>query len=576
MFNHTYYKLFNPLNTARDKPVIYFILCWTVLNALQAYTLELQGDEAYYWLYSRYLDWGYFDHPPMVALFIRIGDTLLHNEFGLRLLTVLTSSASVFLLWVILKKYSVDAIAFILVISGIFIFHIYGFTTTPDGPLFFFTVVFYYFYQQYLEKDTWSLALVLGIVVACLLYSKYNAVLLIAFTVFANIKLLKRSSFWLIVLSAAGLYVPHILWQVTHGYPSVNYHLFERSASTYSFTNTFSYLPGQLLMAGPLIGWFLFYKAFSTRIKDAFTRCLMVNCIGTLIFFLISSFKGEVQPQWTFILFAPLVMLVLISFKQADRPKWFLPLAIGNVTLILIVRIIVIMGFGFAKTYGHLKSYYGFKEWAQQVKQKAGNSYVIMSEGFQNPSKYNYYTNSLKCFAYDTRYYRRTQFDIWPMEDSIQQKKVYYLTSYPVKGLTTDSLKLKAGTWYTAWVNDVRTYQKVNLETTSYKIKAVAGQEVCFNLTVSNKYNHTISFSNDHDLHHVYMEICTFNGDNIIDVQEADADFYKIILKPGENTHYIFKFKAPSLKGNYELIFSLRTDPFPGSKNSRIIKLRVK
>jgi 4-amino-4-deoxy-L-arabinose transferase-like glycosyltransferase len=113
-----------------NKVILYFLLLWTILNAIQAYTLELQGDEAYYWLYSRYLDWGYFDHPPMVAIFIRIGDALMHNELGLRLITVLASSASVYLLWLILKKYAVDAVAFALVVSGIFVFNIYGFTTT--------------------------------------------------------------------------------------------------------------------------------------------------------------------------------------------------------------------------------------------------------------------------------------------------------------------------------------------------------------------------------------------------------------------------------------------------------------
>src|ERR1700722_8135471 len=450
--------------TQRDnKIILWFLLAWTTLNIIQACTLELQGDEAYYWMYSRYLDWGYFDHPPLVAVFIRIGDWIMHNEFGLRLLTVFASTFSVWLLWLTLKKYAVDAMAFALVVASIFIFHIYGFTTTPDAPLFLFTALFYYFYQRYIEEDKLCFALILAVIVACLFYSKYNAVLVVGFTVLANIKLLQRRTFWLIAVLAALLYLPHILWQINHGYPSINYHLFERSGEKYSFINSLSYFPGQLLMAGPLVGWFFFYKAFRVKVKDPFIRCLLVNCIGTLIFFFISSIKDEVQPHWTFVLFAPLVMLVLIAFKQAGgRPKWLLPVAMVNISIIVAVRIIIILGLGFAKTYGHLKSYYGFKDWTTAVKQKAGNNYVVMIEGFQNPSKYNYYTNSLKCFAYDTRYYRHTQFDIWPMEDSLQHKKVYYLTWYPIKGLTTDSIKLAAGTWYTAWVDDVRTYQKVN------------------------------------------------------------------------------------------------------------------
>jgi hypothetical protein len=558
------------------KIVFYFLLFWTVLNAIQASTLELQGDEAYYWLYSRYLDWGYFDHPPMVALFIRIGDSIMHNEFGLRMLTVFASSVSIYLLWLILKRYAVDAIAFVLVISGIFIFHIYGFTTTPDAPLFFFTILFYFFYQQYLEKDKLWLALVLAIVIAGLLYSKYNGVLVIGFTLLANLKLLKRWSFWLIVVLAVALYVPHIIWQAQHGYPSVNYHLFERSADHYSFLNTFSYIPGQLLMAGPLIGWFLFYKAFTVRIKDDFTRCLLVNCIGTFVFFLISSARGEVQPQWTFILFAPLVMLVLIHFKQqGGRPKWLMPLAIVNLSIIIIVRVIIIAGFGFAKTYGHLKSYYGFKEWANVIKQKAGDSYVIMMEGFQNPSKYDYYTNSLKCFAYDTRYYRLTQFDIWPMEDSLQHKRVYYLTYYPIKGLSTDTINLPAGKWYGAWVNDVRTYQKMKIETPLLKINAATKQKMVFDLKLTNPYPYAINFANSLSQHRVVMEACLFKGDTLVNVQEAPDSFNNIKLQPGDSTHYTFTLTSPFEKGNFDLVFSIRTDPFLGSKNSRIIKLAV-
>jgi hypothetical protein len=572
MPDNTVNKLSQP-----NKLIWYFLLGWTLLNIIQACTLELQGDEAYYWMYSRYLDWGYFDHPPMVAMFIRIGDGIMHNEFGLRLITVLTSSLSIYLLWLILKQYAVDALAFILVTSGLFIFHIYGFTTTPDSPLFFFTVLFYYLYQQYLQNDKWGLAVLLAITVACLLYSKYNGILVVGFTLLANLKLLKRGTFWGIVVIAVALYVPHIIWQANHGYPSINYHLYERSADKYSFLNTFSYLPGQLLMAGPLIGWFLFYKAYTIKIKDAFIRCLLVNCLGTLLFFFISSVKGEVQPQWTFILFAPLVMLVLIRFKQQGGwPKWLLPLAVINVSIIIIVRVIVISGIGFAKTYGHLKSYYGFKDWAYIVKQKAGDSYVVMSEGFQNPSKYNYYTNSLKCFAYDDRFYRLTQFDIWPMEDSIQHKRVYYLSGAPIKDLTKDTIKIEAGKWYGNWVDDVRTYQKVIIATDSLKITTKPGETTNFDLTITNPYTHAISFSDAGYTHPVKLESCFFKENELIDVKEARDTYKKISLQPGESIHYTFPVTSPLGKGNFSLLFSLRTEPFIGSKNSRVIKVTVK
>ncbi len=558
-----------------DKPIWYFLLFWTVLNALQAYKLEIHADEAYYWMYSRFLDWGYFDHPPMVAIFIRIGDSLMHNELGLRLMTILSSTASIYLLWLILKKYAVDALAFMLVVSGIFIFHIYGFITTPDPPLFFFSVLFYFLYQKYIENDTWLLTLALGIVTACMLYSKYHALLLILFTVISNIKLLKRMSFWGIVVLAIALYIPHIYWQINHNYPSINYHLYDRSAAKYDLSNSYLYVPGQLLMAGPLIGWFLYYKAFTIRVKDTFIRCLLVNCICTFIFFFISTFRGEAQPHWTLITFAPLAMLVLIRFKQFEAPpKWFYRLAYINTGLILFLRISIMFNLPPIALIGQIKSFYGFKEWAQQVHKKAGDSYVIMADGFQNPSKYNYYTNSAKGFSYDSRYYRRTQYDIWPIEEQFQHQRVYYLQDNH-SSATVDTIKTKHDKWYGEWVNDTRTYQQISIETDNYKVKLAPGGHKAIVLQITNPYPYPVNFSNQGNTHEVVMGACFFKGDMMVLGQKADSTFNHILLPPHESSLYTFTLTAPVEKSTYDVLFSIRTTPFEGSKNSRVIHLTV-
>jgi hypothetical protein len=72
------------------------------------------------------------------------------------------------------------------------------------------------------------------------------------------------------------------------------------------------------------------------------------------------------------------------------------------------------------------------------------------------------------------------------------------------------------------------------------------------------------------------LEACLFKGDVIINAQEAGQTFNQINLKPGESTHYTFTLIAPLEKGNFDLLFSLRTEPFLGSKNSRIINFTVK
>ncbi|MCX5907686.1 MAG: glycosyltransferase family 39 protein, partial [Deltaproteobacteria bacterium] len=48
--------------------------------------VELAPDEAYYFTWSRHLQWGYYDHPPMVGFLIRIFTEIAGpGEFGVRL-----------------------------------------------------------------------------------------------------------------------------------------------------------------------------------------------------------------------------------------------------------------------------------------------------------------------------------------------------------------------------------------------------------------------------------------------------------------------------------------------------------
>ena len=125
------------------------------------------------------------------------------------------------------------------------------------------------------------------------------------------------------------------------------------------------------------------------------------------------------------------------------------------------------------------------------------------------------------------------------------------------------------------WINDVRTYQKVKIELPYYKFTLSPGSVTSLQLRLVNPYPYTINFGNEGYQHRVILGACTFAGETEISEQDSGDDFHAIILKPGESAHYTFKFTTPLQKGKYTLLFSLRTDPFMGSKNSRIIILTV-
>src|SRR5215212_4991855 len=143
-----------------------FILVWMVVNFFQAALTGLYPDEAYYWVYSRQLEWGYFDHPPIVALFIKFGDLIYHNSLFTRLGTVLLSTGAVFFLFKALPEEIANPKIYGISFLSVILFHIYGFVATPDAALFFFTALFFYTYRLYLKKQGLTQTLFLAFSIA--------------------------------------------------------------------------------------------------------------------------------------------------------------------------------------------------------------------------------------------------------------------------------------------------------------------------------------------------------------------------------------------------------------------------
>src|SRR3989344_2512915 len=85
-----------------------------LFQILMATGFELAHDEAYYWLYSKHLDWGYFDHPPFVGVVIRFFSFLPHSELAVRIGFIVLQFLSLQLLFSLTANF---LIAFLLFFS---------------------------------------------------------------------------------------------------------------------------------------------------------------------------------------------------------------------------------------------------------------------------------------------------------------------------------------------------------------------------------------------------------------------------------------------------------------------------
>jgi hypothetical protein len=568
-----------------EKILRWFLIAWLVLNILQATFMGLHEDEAYYWMYSRYLDFGYFDHPPMIALFIKAGYSIFQNTLGVRLVTVITGTISIWVLWKTIKDYSTDIYLFAVLISSFLLLNIYGLMSTPDSPLFFFSVLFFYGYRHYVETDKMKWSVFIAIVCTCMLYSKYHAVLILLFTLAANPTVFKRRSFWLILSAIIFLFMPHILWQAKNGFPSIAFHLYDRSPNPYRISFTTEYLLGQLLITAPLAGWYFLYAGTKTVTKDIFIKTLKYNFYGIFLFFLLSTLKGRVEAHWTLTASVSLFMLCFIYLSKHKLKKWIKILILTNSLLLVLVRFLFIIPSPLKKYFPE-NFQFDDTEWIKKVKEIAGDHYVIFNKGFQEPAKYNFYSRSLKGFSYNSRFYRKNQFDLWDIDDSLSGKTVYYVTDYQHRDVSheinflqlgkvadQDSFYFHKKTFYGRWLDNVKTYQKVEVITDAGKYITKSGTVLNLSTTIYNPYKDTISFDNSGVNRKCFFEFGFILNGTIIYIRPVNAT--GIIIPPHTKVPFKISVTVPEAHGKYKLFFSLRVDPFPGTRNSRMIDINV-
>ena len=406
------------------KIILLFSLAWFILNLIQAYFTEIIEDEAYYWLYSEFLAWGYFDHPPMVALMVKLGYSIFPNTLGVRLLPSLMGAGTVYIIWHLIPERSRDRQIFIWSIIAISLMHlnVAGFIALPDIPLVFFSSLFFLILKKYLPEDGLRHAILLGVVVALMMYSKYHALLILFFTLVSDWKLILRRSFWLIVGIAVLLYLPHIIWQFRHDFVSFEYHLISRN-DPFQPRQILEYLGNQVLVTGPFVGVILLYLAFAKKAAGSYERMLKFNLIGFFGFFLLSSVRGHVEPHWTAAAFPPLVVLALVNLDSfPGLRKWLKILGISSTPAILLIRAYLV--WNILPLPDHVSKMFHDKDtWAAQVKAKAGERPVIFMNKYQHPSVYWFYTGKT-AFTRNNVLYRRNQFDVWPLESQLEGQSV--------------------------------------------------------------------------------------------------------------------------------------------------------
>ncbi len=537
-----------------------FYLVWFTGAIVQAYYSVIAPDEAYYWMFSNRMAWGYFDHPPVIAFLIKVGYSAFENELGVRLLPVLFSTASIYILERILKPKNLTI--FFLLISSVGILHFIGFTAIPDSPLLFFFVIFLLLYKKFLKASSLGLSVALGVVMALMCLSKYHGVLLIGLVVISNLRLLKEKYAWVSILVASVVLFPHLLWQISFDFPSLSYHLFERSSEDYKLSHTLEYLVGQLFVLGPLTGLLFFISCYKMKSSNQFEKTMKFLFWGGYVFFLIMSFKGRVEPHWTLYAVMPGMYFGYRYVESLKRSTSIVSIiCFASLMLIIPVRVLVVVESPMDRVWGFksLLKKYRLKNDMLLIEDVAEGKPVAFMNSYQKASVYGFYTNK-ESFSLNNDAGRRNQFNIWHSEEEFRGRTVTIVPNYD-EGYFTTLPKASRLTRYIHMDNFQNFY---NLTIELIKPPEVVLELDTLNIAIrlTSPINYTDHISSNREMP-TYLQVW-------INQKESEfSSFRKIkVAKEMLSERTLVSVEIPRESGEYELELNLKTGWFPPSKKS--------
>ena len=403
-----------------------FIAFWFLINILPAGLAELTSDEGYYWFLTNALEWGYYDHPPMLALLVTIGTNIFPGELGVRLLNVLFSTAGLIILFrMIPEDPKLHRLAYLFILS-IPLLNYLSILIFPDGPLLFFSLLFLYGYRRFLEREDVSAILLMGVAMGLMAYSKYHGALVVFFTILSNPRMLRSRAFYAASAVALVMFLPHLWWQYQHEFVTFRYHLAGRSRPP-TVNHLIDYLAQQLFAIGPA----LIFVPFVVKVRDPFERALKFIAAGTLVFFLLTTLRGQVHIHWTSIALYPLVLLSVQYYHQRKRRlllATLMPFAIAGV-LMRVYFIYQIVPWN----HQGIDFYHDRDLWAEDIRELAGNDAVLFFQDFRQAPLYTFYSGETGVALFPGGR-RQSQYELWHYEDSLQTRPVTWIQYVPMGG----------------------------------------------------------------------------------------------------------------------------------------------
>lgn len=475
-----------------DRLVLLWLGVWWIANLVQAGFTELANDEAYYHMFAERIAWGYFDHPPVTALLVWAGERLFGGELGVRFFFTVLQPLYLWILWRLIRPADAgrrDAALFVVVSAATLMLQLYGFIAVPDGPLMFTTALFLLTFKWFSEnrRRAW---LWMGIAMALMAYSKYHGALVVLFALAANPRQLLRPALYSSGAVALLLLVPHLVWQYEHDWASFAYHLSGRN-SVFRPGYVVEFLANVLVVFNPFFVPLYVQAWRKVKPQTPVGRALKLLPVAFIVFFMLSSLRGYVQPQWVIVSCFGLVCVLFAYARRHPRTRRYVMRAGGvTVGLIVLVRLVMIfnpLGIRF-EVFNNPESY-------AAIAAEADGRPVVFRYGYAVAAKYAFYTGG-EAYCQPNIRYRTHQ---WQFRDDDSQFIGREVLVECPDGTVSDStrqvrtLTMANGRSFTWFVDPAfHPVRLVDIAFTGLPGRVAAGETLRLELRITNPYPYAI------------------------------------------------------------------------------------
>jgi hypothetical protein len=310
----------------------------TVFHLLTVGGYGIFRDELYYLACSQRLDWGYVDHPPIVAAVAwLVRNTLGTSLPALRLTPALAAGAQVWLTAAIARELGGGRFAQVLAGLAVALTPLYlgmfSFFSMNALDLVFWAALIFVL-VRIINTDNRRLWLVFGMLAGMGLQNKLS-VLFLGFGVAAGLvaarqwRHLRDPRLWLGLLVAALIFAPHVAWQIAHGWPTAEFVRRATEMKNLAFSPV-AFLAEQVLMMNPvaLPLWLagLWHLLFAGRGRPY--RTLGVAYVAILLVMTTRNAK----PYYLAPIYPALFAAGSVAVERAGQVRrfgWLPPAAIG-------------------------------------------------------------------------------------------------------------------------------------------------------------------------------------------------------------------------------------------------------